>query len=154
MKFVPIDCLLDKAYAERIRAAIDPKKAGVSKDIKPGVEPHEGNNTTHYSIVDRWGNAVAVTYTLNDWFGAKVTAADTGVLLNSEMDDFTVGIRVPNMYGLVQGEANVIAPGKRPLSSMSPTIVSKDGKLAMVLGTPGGTGILTAVLQTIIHVMD
>jgi gamma-glutamyltranspeptidase/glutathione hydrolase len=150
----PIDRLLDKAYAEKIRAAIDPRKAGVSKDIKPGVEPHEGNNTTHYSIVDRWGNAVSVTYTLNDWFGAKVTAADTGVLLNSEMDDFTVGIGVPNLYGLVQGEANAIAPGKRPLSSMSPTIVSKDGKLVMVLGTPGGSRILTAVLQTIIHVVD
>lgn len=150
----PIDRLLDKVYAERIRAAIDPKKAGVSKDIKPGAEPHEGNNTTHYSIVDRWGNAVSVTYTLNDWFGAKVTAVKTGVLLNSQMDDFTVGVGVPNMYGLVQGEANAIAPGKRPLSSMSPTIISKDGKLVMVLGTPGGSRILTAVLQTIIHVVD
>jgi gamma-glutamyltranspeptidase/glutathione hydrolase len=150
----PIDRLLDKAYAEKIRAAIGPKKAGVSKDIKPGVEPHEGNNTTHYSIVDRWGNAVSVTYTLNDWFGAKVTAVKTGVLLNSEMDDFTVGVGVPNIYALVQSEANAIAPGKRPLSSMSPTIVSKDGKLVMVLGTPGGSRILTAVLQTIVHVVD
>ncbi|MEP6879587.1 MAG: gamma-glutamyltransferase [Nitrosospira sp.] len=150
----PVDRLLDKAYAGRIRAVIDPGKAGVSKTIKPGVEPHEGNNTTHYSVVDRWGNAVSVTYTLNDWFGAKVTAVNTGVLLNSEMDDFTVGVGVPNIYGLVQSEANVIAPGKRPLSSMSPTIVSKDGKLVMVLGTPGGSRILTAVLQTIIHVVD
>lgn len=150
----PIDRLLDKAYAKRIRATIDPKKAGVSKDIKPGVEPHEGNNTTHYSVVDRLGNAASVTYTLNDWFGAKVTAVNTGVLLNSEMDDFTVGVGVPNIYGLVQSEANAIAPGKRPLSSMSPTIVSKDGKLVMVLGTPGGSRILTAVLQTIIHVVD
>ena len=150
----PIDRLLDKAYAERIRAAIDSKKAGVSKDMKPGVEPHEGNNTTHYSIVDRWGNAVSVTYTLNDWFGAKVTAAKTGVLLNNEMDDFTVEAGVPNIYGLVQSEANAIAPGKRPLSSMSPTIVSKDGKPVMVLGTPGGSRIITAVLQTIIHAVD
>ena len=108
----PLERLLDKGYADKIRAVIDPKKAGVSKDIKPGVAPHEGSNTTHYSIVDKWGNAVSVTYTLNDWFGAKVTAAKTGVLLNDEMDDFTSKIGVPNMYGLVQGEANAIAPGQ------------------------------------------
>ena len=150
----PLDRLLDKGYAEKIRAAIDPKKAGVSKDIKPGVAPHEGSNTTHYSITDQWGNAVSVTYTLNDWFGAKVTADKTGVLLNNEMDDFTSKIGVPNMYGLVQGEANAIAPGKRPLSSMSPTIVSKDGKPVMVVGTPGGSRIITAVLHTILNVVD
>lgn len=150
----PLDRLLDKGYAEKIRAAIDPKKAGVSKDIKPGVAPHEGSNTTHYSIVDQWGNAVAVTYTLNDWFGAKVLAAGTGVLLNDEMDDFTAKIGVPNMYGLVQGEANAIAPGKRPLSSMSPTIMSKDGKPVMVVGTPGGSRIITAVLHSILNVVD
>ncbi|MGJ7553221.1 gamma-glutamyltransferase [Variovorax sp. RB3P1] len=150
----PLDRLLDKGYAEKIRAAIDPKKAGVSKDIKPGVAPHEGSNTTHYSITDQWGNAVSVTYTLNDWFGAKVTAAKTGVLLNNEMDDFTSKIGVPNMYGLVQGEANAIAPGKRPLSSMSPTIVSKDGKPVFVVGTPGGSRIITAVLHTILNVVD
>jgi gamma-glutamyltranspeptidase/glutathione hydrolase len=106
----PLARLLDKAYAEKIRAVIDPNKAGVSKDIKPGVAPHEGSNTTHYSIADKDGNAVSVTYTLNDWFGAKVTAAKTGVLLNDEMDDFTAKIGVPNLYGLVQGEANAIAP--------------------------------------------
>lgn len=150
----PLDRLLDKGYAEKIRAAIDPKKAGVSKEIKPGVAPHEGSNTTHYSITDKWGNAVSVTYTLNDWFGAKVTADKTGVLLNNEMDDFTSKIGVPNLYGLVQGEANAIAPGKRPLSSMSPTIVSKDGKPVMVLGTPGGSRIITAVLHTILNVVD
>jgi gamma-glutamyltranspeptidase/glutathione hydrolase len=150
----PLDRLLDKGYAEKIRAVIDPKKAGVSKDIKPGVAPHEGSNTTHYSITDQWGNAVSVTYTLNDWFGAKVTAAKTGVLLNNEMDDFTSKIGVPNMYGLVQGEANAIAPGKRPLSSMSPTIVSKDGKPVFVVGTPGGSRIITAVLHTILNVVD
>jgi gamma-glutamyltranspeptidase/glutathione hydrolase len=133
---------------------IDPSKAGVSQAIKPGVEPHEGTNTTHYSIVDQWGNAVAVTYTLNDWFGAKMTAAQTGVLLNNEMDDFTVKIGVPNLYGLVQGEANAIAPGKRPLSSMSPTIVTKDGKPVMVVGTPGGSRIITAVLHTLLNVID
>ena len=150
----PLDRLLDKAYAGKIRAAIDPNKAGVSKDIKPGVAPHEGSNTTHYSIVDKFGNAVSVTYTLNDWFGARVTAATTGVLLNNEMDDFTSKIGVPNLYGLVQGEANAIQPGKRPLSSMSPTIVTKEGKPVMVVGTPGGSRIITAVLHTIINVID
>ncbi|AST89687.1 gamma-glutamyltransferase [Ralstonia solanacearum] len=150
----PLDRLLDKNYAAKIRAVIDPKKAGVSKDIKPGVEPHEGSNTTHYSIADRYGNAVSVTYTLNDWFGAKVTAAKTGVILNDEMDDFTAKVGVPNLYGLVQGEANAIAPGKRPLSSMSPTIVTRDGKPAMVVGTPGGSRIITAVLQTMLNAID
>jgi gamma-glutamyltranspeptidase/glutathione hydrolase len=150
----PLDRLLDKAYAAKIRAAIDPAKAADSKYLKPGVAPHEGTNTTHYSIVDGKGNAVSVTYTLNDWFGAKVTAAKTGVLLNDEMDDFTAKLGVPNIYGLVQGEANAIAPGKRPLSSMSPTIVTKDGKPVMVVGTPGGSRIITAVLHTIINVID
>jgi len=150
----PIARLTDKAYAAQIRAVIDPNKAGVSKDLKPGVEPHEGSNTTHYSIADQWGNAVAVTYTLNDWFGAKMTAAGTGVLLNNEMDDFTSKVGVPNLYGLVQGEANAIAPGKRPLSSMSPTIVSKDQQPVMVLGTPGGSRIITVVLHAILNVVD
>ena len=150
----PLERLLDKGYAEKIRAVIDPKKAGVSKDIKPGVPPHEGSNTTHYSIVDQWGNAVSVTYTLNDWFGAKVTAAGTGVLLNNEMDDFTSKVGVPNLYGLVQGEANSIAPGKRPLSSMSPTILTKDGKPVFVVGTPGGSRIITVVLHSILNVVD
>ena len=150
----PLDRLLDKAYAAKIRAAIDPNKAGVSKDMKPGVAPHEGTNTTHYSIVDSMGNAVSVTYTLNDWFGAKVTAAKTGVLLNNEMDDFTSKVGVPNLYGLVQGEANKIEPGKRPLSSMSPTIVTQDGKPVMVVGTPGGSRIITAVTHTIMNVID
>jgi len=150
----PIARLTDKAYAAQIRAVIDPNKAGVSKDLKPGVEPHEGSNTTHYSIADQWGNAVAVTYTLNDWFGAKMTAAGTGVLLNDEMDDFTSKVGVPNLYGLVQGEVNAVAPGKRPLSSMSPTIVSKDKQPVMVLGTPGGSRIITVVLHTILNVVD
>ncbi|MHC2335258.1 gamma-glutamyltransferase [Bradyrhizobium sp. USDA 4454] len=150
----PLERLLDKNYAAKIRAAIDPAKAGVSRDIKPGVPPHEGSNTTHYSIADKDGNAVSVTYTLNDWFGAKVTAAKTGVLLNDEMDDFTAKIGVPNLYGLVQGEANAIVPGKRPLSSMSPTIVTRDGKPVMVVGTPGGSRIITAVLLTMINAID
>ncbi len=156
----PLATLLDKKYAEKIRAMIVADRAGDSLLIKPGVYPHpstalqEGNNTTHYSIIDQWGNAVAVTYTLNDWFGAKVTAAGTGVLLNDEMDDFTIKPGVPNQFGLVQGEANAIEPGKRPLSSMTPTIVTRDGKTLMVLGTPGGSRIITVVLLTLLNVID
>ena len=150
----PVEHLLNRDYAAKLRAAIDPHKAGISNEIKPGVAPHEGNNTTHYSIVDKWGNAVSVTYTLNEWFGAGVMASKTGVLLNDEMDDFTVKVGVPNMYGLVQGEANAIAPGKTPLSSMSPTIVTKDGKAVMVVGTPGGSRIITATLLTMLNVID
>lgn len=150
----PLPRLLDKNYAAQIRAAIDPTKAGVSAQIKGGAAPHEGAHTTHYSIADSQGNAVSVTYTLNDWFGARVTAAGTGVLLNNEMDDFTVKVGVPNLFGLVQGEANSIAPGKRPLSSMSPTIITLDGKPLMIVGTPGGSRIITAVLLTIINVID
>jgi gamma-glutamyltranspeptidase/glutathione hydrolase len=150
----PLARLLDKGYAQQLRGVIDPAKAGVSRDLKPGVPPHEGSNTTHYSIVDAQGNAVGVTYTLNDWFGARVTAAGTGILLNDEMDDFTAKLGVPNMYGLVQGQANSIAPRKTPLSSMSPTIVTKDGKPVMVVGTPGGSRIITVVVHTILNVVD
>ncbi|MCX2684659.1 gamma-glutamyltransferase [Pseudomonas sp. DCB_AW] len=150
----PIDRLLDKSYAAKIRAAIEPNKAAESSKLGTGVAPHEGNNTTHYSIMDKWGNAVSVTYTLNDWFGAVVMASGTGVLLNDEMDDFTSKVGEPNMYGLVQGEANAIAPGKTPLSSMSPTIVSKDGKPVLVVGTPGGSRIITATLLTILNTVD
>jgi gamma-glutamyltranspeptidase/glutathione hydrolase len=150
----PLDRLLSKDYAAALRQAIAPDKAGISAEMKPGVAPHEGSNTTHYSIVDKDGNAVSVTYTLNDWFGAKVTAKGTGVLLNDEMDDFTSKVGVPNLYGLVQGQANSIAPGKTPLSSMSPTIVTQGGKTVMVVGTPGGSRIITAVLHTILNVID
>jgi gamma-glutamyltranspeptidase / glutathione hydrolase len=150
----PLETLLDKQYAARLRTAIDPQRAGDSRAIKPGIETREGTHTTHYSIADRFGNAVAVTYTLNDWFGARVTAAGTGVLLNDEMDDFTSKVGVPNMYGLVQGVNNKIEPGKRPLSSMTPTIVTRDGKPWMIVGTPGGSRIITAVLHTILNVVD
>ncbi len=154
----PLERLLDKGYAAKIRTAIDPARAGSSKDIVPGSPPHEpwkeGSNTTHYSIVDKAGNAVSVTTTLNDWFGARLTAPGTGVLLNNEMDDFTAKVGVPNAYGLVQGQANAIAPGKRPLSSMSPTIVSQGGQPVLVVGTPGGSRIITAVLHTILNVVD
>jgi len=150
----PLERLLDKGYAARIRAAIDPARAGVSQDLRPGVAPHEGSNTTHYSIIDREGNAASVTYTLNDWFGARVAAAGTGVLLNNEMDDFTIKLGAANMYGLVQGETNAIAPGKRPLSSMSPTIVSRDGKPVLVLGTPGGSRIITVTALVLLNLID
>jgi gamma-glutamyltranspeptidase/glutathione hydrolase len=150
----PVERLLDKSYAAKLRAAIDPAKAAASREIKPGVAPHEGVNTTHYSIVDKDGNAVAVTYTLNEWFGAKVMPPGTGIVLNNEMDDFTAKPGVPNVYGLVQGEANAIAPGKRPLSSMSPTIVLRDGKPVLVIGTPGGSRIITVVLQVLLNTID
>lgn len=150
----PLERLLDKDYAARIRAAIDPARAGVSQDLRPGVAPHEGSNTTHYSIIDREGNAASVTYTLNDWFGARVAAAGTGVLLNNEMDDFTIKLGAANMYGLVQGESNAIAPAKRPLSSMSPTIVSRDGKPVLVLGTPGGSRIITVTALVLLNLID
>lgn len=150
----PIARLLDDAHAERIREAIADNQAGDSDALAPGKPPHEGSNTTHYSIADAEGNLVSVTYTLNDWFGAKVTAAGTGILLNNEMDDFTSAPGVPNLYGLVQGKANAIAPGKRPLSSMTPTIVLRRGQPFMVLGTPGGSRIITAVLHTFVNVVD
>jgi gamma-glutamyltranspeptidase/glutathione hydrolase len=150
----PLARLLDKGYAKKLRAAIDPARAGVSREMQSGIPPHEGMNTTHYSIVDNQGNAVAVTYTLNEWFGARLAAAKTGILLNNEMDDFTVKLGVPNLYGLVQGQANAIAPGKRPLSSMSPTIVSRDGKPLMIIGAAGGSRIITAVVHCILNVID
>ncbi|KQY14095.1 gamma-glutamyltranspeptidase [Rhizobium sp. Root482] len=149
----PVEKLLDKAYAKDIRAKINPFKAGISKDLMPeGMG--ESTETTHYSIIDKDGNAVAVTYTLNGSFGAGVVAPGTGILLNNEMDDFTSKPGTPNLYGLVQGEANAIAPKKTPLSSMSPTIVSRDGKPFMVIGSPGGARIITITLEAIINVID
>lgn len=149
----PVEKLLNKSYAEEIRSRIDPYRAGVSQSLMP-KEFTESKETTHYSIVDKDGNAVAVTYTLNGSFGAGVVAEGTGILLNNEMDDFTMKPGVPNLYGLVQGEANAIAPKKSPLSSMSPTIVSKDGKPFMVIGSPGGSRIITITLEAIVNVID
>lgn len=150
----PLDRLLSETYAAEIRTKIDARKASASKDVQPGIAPHEGGETTHYSIVDAAGNAVSVTYTINALFGAKVMAGDTGFFLNDEMDDFTVKPGVANLFGLVQGKTNAIAPGKRPLSSMSPTIVIKDGKVFMVLGSPGGSRIITIAVQVILNVVD
>jgi gamma-glutamyltranspeptidase / glutathione hydrolase len=150
----PLEQLLDKSYAAKIRESIPAAKATPSADLGPGKDMHEGAQTTHYSIADAQGNAVAVTYTLNDWFGIKKVAGDTGILMNNEMDDFTAKPGVPNMFGLVQGEANAVAPGKTPLSSMSPTIVTKDGKVVMVIGSPGGSRIITITLEAILNVID
>ena len=149
----PVSKLLDKAYAKDIRGKIDPFRAGVSQDLMPKGFG-ESKETTHYSIIDDDGNAVAVTYTLNGSFGAGVVADGTGILLNNEMDDFTQKPGVPNLYGLVQGEANAIQPKKTPLSSMSPTVVAKDGKPFMVIGSPGGSRIITITLEAIVNVID
>jgi gamma-glutamyltranspeptidase/glutathione hydrolase len=146
----PLDRLLSKDYAAGIRTAIDAQKA-----MTPAALPaREKAETTHYSVVDGEGNAVAVTYTINGSFGAAVIAPGTGFFLNNEMDDFTVKPGMPNLYGLVQGEANAIMPGKRPLSSMAPTLVEKDGRVVLVLGSPGGSRIITTVLETILNIVD
>jgi len=150
----PIDRLVSKSYAEEIRKKIVADKATPSENVQPGMEPHEKPETTHYSIVDHDGNAVSTTYTVNGRFGAVVIAPGTGFFLNDEMDDFTVKVGEKNLYGLVQGTANSIAPGKRPLSSMSPTLVTKDNKIFMVLGSPGGSRIITITLQTALNVID
>jgi gamma-glutamyltranspeptidase/glutathione hydrolase len=149
----PLDWLLSPAHAAAIRAVIT-DRATPSSQVRPDVAPHEKPETTQYSIVDRAGNAVSVTYTINGAFGAVVIAGDTGFLLNDEMDDFTIKTGVPNLYGLVQGEANAIAPGKRPLSSMAPSLVTKDGHVFLVTGSPGGSRIITITLQTILNVLD
>ena len=143
-----------KAYAAQLRAGISSDRATPSASLPAPGASKEGQSTTHFSIVDAAGNAVSLTYTLNDWFGARVTAAGTGVLLNDEMDDFSAKPGAANLYGLVEGSNNAIAPGKRPLSSMSPTILTKDGQLLMVIGTPGGSHIPTGVLQVLMGVID
>lgn len=153
----PIAQLLSPAYAAKLRAQISPDRATPSSAVHPGLGPigiHESDDTTHFSIVDRWGNAVGVTFTINDWFGAGVIAGDTGFFLNDEMDDFTSKPGVPNMYGLVQGVRNDIRPGKRPLSSMTPTIVTRGGKVFLVTGSPGGSRIITIVLETLLDAID
>lgn len=152
---VPLDRLLDKNYLAARRSTIDVAKASKSLEIAPGKAPgYESEETTHFSVVDAEGNAVAVTYTLNGSYGSGVTVPGVGVLLNNEMDDFATIPGEPNMFGLVQGEANRVEPGKRPLSAMTPTILTKDGKLFMVVGAPGGGRIINGVLQAILNVID
>jgi gamma-glutamyltranspeptidase/glutathione hydrolase len=154
---IPVAQLTSKKYDDAWRASIDPNAATASASLTrpagflppapttPGQRRHESNQTTHYSVVDSEGNAVSVTTTLNDSFGSHVTVGSLGFLLNDEMDDFAAKEGVPNIYGLIQGPANAIAPGKRPLSSMTPTMVLEDGKLRYVLGSPGGARIITTV---------
>ena len=152
---VPIAGLLDTGYLAKLRATINPVKATPSVEVQPGQPAGvEKMETTHYSVVDAAGNAVAVTYTLNGGYGNGITVPGLGFLLNNEMDDFTAKPGVANMFGLVQGARNAIAPGKRPLSSMTPTILLKNGKLFMTVGAPGGSRISTAVLQVILNVVD
>jgi gamma-glutamyltranspeptidase/glutathione hydrolase len=166
---IPVAQLIDKKYGAAWRQSIDPDHASKSRELKRPpfteleryAESHpvrwtgrEPENTTHYSVVDPAGNAVAVTTTLNDSFGSRVTAEGLGFLLNDEMDDFTSKPGVPNVYGLIQGPANAIGPGKRPLSAMTPTIVTKDGKLFLVLGSPGGPTIITTVANILMGVID
>ncbi|MDC7716876.1 gamma-glutamyltransferase [Vogesella sp. DC21W] len=152
---VPVRGLTAKRYADELAARIDPQAVLPASAIKPGKpQPYESDQTTHYSVVDSKGNAVAVTYTLNLNFGSGIVAEGTGILLNNEMDDFSAKPGVPNAYGLIGGDANAIQPGKRPLSSMSPTLVLKDGKPWLVTGSPGGARIITTTLQTIVNAID
>ncbi|ECF6028009.1 gamma-glutamyltranspeptidase [Salmonella enterica subsp. salamae serovar Greenside] len=152
---VPWQALTSKAYAKSIAGQIDINKAKPSSEIRPGkLAPYESDQTTHFSVVDKDGNAVAVTYTLNTTFGTGIVAGNTGILLNNQMDDFSAKPGVPNVYGLVGGEANAVGPKKRPLSSMSPTIVVKDGKTWLVTGSPGGSRIITTVLQMVVNTID
>lgn len=152
---VPKDGLMQKTYMVDRMNNFDPKAATPSEEISAGAPaPYESNETTHLSVVDPEGNAVSVTTTLNGGMGSKVFVGGAGFLLNNEMDDFSIKPGTPNMYGLVGGEANAIAPGKRMLSSMTPTIITKDGKLFMVVGTPGGSTIITSVFQTILNVIE
>ncbi|WP_416400333.1 gamma-glutamyltransferase [Alicycliphilus denitrificans] len=152
---VPLKGLTSKRYADQLAAGINPTQARTAKDIKPGKpQPYESDQTTHFSVVDKAGNAVAVTYTLNTNFGSGIVAKGTGILLNNEMDDFSAKPGVTNAYGLVGGDANAVAAGKRPLSSMTPTIVLKDGKPWLVTGSPGGARIITTVLQQVVNAID
>jgi gamma-glutamyltranspeptidase/glutathione hydrolase len=152
---VPVQQMLSNEYiAERMKT-FNPEKATPSSEVKSGNIPgYESEETTHFSVVDPQGNAVAVTTTLNGWFGSFVVVDGSGFLMNNEMDDFSVKPGVPNMYGAIGGTANKIEPGKRMLSAMTPTILEKDGKLFMVLGSPGGTKIITGVFQTIVNVIE
>jgi gamma-glutamyltranspeptidase/glutathione hydrolase len=167
---IPVAQLIDKRYAKAWEETIDPAHATPSKDLKrpaifseleqyaaghsPVTAPQESNHTTHYSVMDTEGNAVAVTTTINDWFGSRVTADGLGFLLNDEMDDFSSKPGVPNSDGLIQSSVNAIGPGKRPLSSMTPTIVTRDRKTVMVLGSPGSSKIITTVANVLMGVVD
>jgi gamma-glutamyltranspeptidase/glutathione hydrolase len=159
---VPVRALLAPQYVGGRRATIDPAHASPSDAVAPGlpdrlsahIDFHESNQTTHFNVVDSQGNAVAMTYTLNNSYGNGITVPGLGFLLNDEMDDFVAKPGTPNMFGLVGGDANAIEPGKRPLSSMTPVIVSRHGKLVMAAGAPGGSRITTGVFQVLADVLD
>ncbi len=165
---VPVEQLLARDYQKKRMSDFSPDRATPSDKVEPGLGPvklsqhstprvpfaHESTETTHFSVVDAAGNAVASTYTLNGGYGSGVTIPGTGILMNNEMDDFTAKVGVKNMFGLLQGPANAIQPGKRPLSSMTPTLVFKDGKLLLVTGSPGGPTIINTVLQIVTNVID
>jgi gamma-glutamyltranspeptidase/glutathione hydrolase len=152
---VPVRKLLDPRYIASRRDSIDPAHATPSSQIRPGeLAAHESTETTHFNIVDNEGNAVAVTYTLNNGYGSGVTVPGLGFLLNDEMDDFAAKPGTENLFHLIQGEANAIQPGKRPLSNMTPTIIVRDGKLFLMLGAPGGSRIINGILQVILNVED
>jgi gamma-glutamyltranspeptidase/glutathione hydrolase len=155
MVTAPLTRLMSKRYAAQLRAGIDPERATPSHTIRSDVPlPREGDNTTHFSVVDRYGNAVSNTYTLNFSYGVGLVADGTGVLLNNELDDFAARPATPNAFGLIGGDANAPGPNKRPLSSMTPTIVLKNGRPVIVTGSPGGSRIITSVLQVIVNVID
>lgn len=152
---VPVQEMLSKAYIDQRMSTFNPEKATPSSEVKSGNIPgYESEETTHFSVVDPQGNAVAVTTTLNGWFGSFVVVDGSGFFMNNEMDDFSMKPGVPNMYGAIGGTANKIEPGKRMLSAMSPTIIEKDGNVFMVVGSPGGTKIITGVFQTIVNVIE
>ena len=153
---VPVTQLTDDAYIAKRAAEVDPQKPSDTKSVQPGLGTSmpEKAETTHFSIVDKWGNAVSNTYTLNGYFGSGEVVDGTGILLNDEMDDFSAKPGVANMFGVVGSDANAIEPKKRPLSSMTPTVLTKDGKVAMVIGTPGGSRIFTSIFQVITNVYD
>lgn len=151
---VPLEALLDRTYLERRYAEIDPARARPSSAVKAGAVPKESRETTHITVIDREGNVAVCTQTVNYGFGAGVVVPKTGILLNNEMDDFAAAPDAPNLFGLVGGEANSVQPGKIPLSSMTPTLVLKDGAVRLAVGAPGGSTIITTVLQAILHVLD
>jgi gamma-glutamyltranspeptidase/glutathione hydrolase len=148
---VPVAALIDPAYIARRAREVDPVKPSVLASVRPGLEKPQ---TTHFSVVDRWGNAVSNTYTLNGWYGSGVVVEGAGFVLNDEMDDFSAKPGQPNQFGVVGGDANAIGPGKRPLSSMTPTIITRESRVAMVIGTPGGSRIFTWVFQVLANVYD
>jgi gamma-glutamyltranspeptidase/glutathione hydrolase len=153
---VPVAQLIDDSYLAKRAAEVNPTTPSDTQSVQPGLGTSmpEKAETTHFSVIDKWGNAVSNTYTINGYFGSGVVVDGTGIVLNDEMDDFSTKPGVANQFGVVGSDANAIAPRKRPLSSMTPTILTKDGKVALVIGTPGGSRIFTSIFQVINNVYD